>query len=157
MGHRLLVDARTGREAAVGRKIAVVVLAVALGALGGTAAFGGNERERKAASDEAFDSEPRPPPVSLARTGNIGKEALRLPNKVNCRTLQCLNKSLSKLNKAVNNLNFVTFTCEQLMDVTQYFGYEFDNQDGSGTFLTTGLDRTEPGDTVNVRVVVDTC
>jgi hypothetical protein len=60
-------------------------LAVGLGALGGTAAFGGDERERRVAGEQAFESELRPVPVGLARVGKNGKETLRLPNRVRCR------------------------------------------------------------------------
>ncbi|MGH2675303.1 MAG: hypothetical protein ACRDH1_07815, partial [Actinomycetota bacterium] len=54
--------------------------------------------------------QPRDAPDSI-RLSN-GPRVKRLPNNVNCRTLKCLNKALTKLNRAANALLFTTFTCE---------------------------------------------
>ena len=45
--------------------------------------------------------------------------------------------------------------CEQLVNVTQYFGYQY--SDGASVFPTTALDYTDHGGTASDRVVVYTC
>jgi hypothetical protein len=131
----------------------------ALGVVGATTAFGADGRERAAATEKALEFQPRPAPASgdIGREDAPGRVSIGLPRRVNCRTVRCVKRALSQLNRAVNTLNFETFNCEALLDLTQYFGYEFDNQDGLGTFLTTALDQTEPGHPVNARALVYIC
>jgi hypothetical protein len=71
-----------------------------------------------------------------------------------CRTLQCINRTLKALTRAVGLLLHETFDCEVFSPVTQYFGYDY-NFD---SFLTTALDFTETGDpTVDARMLHYVC
>jgi hypothetical protein len=89
-----------------------------------------------------------------------------LGRKVKCKTLACINRSLTRLGRAVNAILFELVNCEQVRDVTQYgdpngsFGYEFTNTgivNSTDTFPTSGLDFTTPGDTVSNRMLVYVC
>jgi hypothetical protein len=133
------------------KKIIVVAMASALVGAGATAVFGAGDKppERQAVK---LDSVPRD--FSGTRF-SAGTEGLRLPNSVNCRSVQCFNRAISKVNRAVNALNFVTLTCEQVVPVSRFNGYEF-NVNGV-TFITTALDNPEAGEPVGSWVVVDTC
>lgn len=90
--------------------------------------------------------------------------------KVKCTTLKCINKTLTRhsnqiagLNAAVDELFFQFFECEVIIPVNQFgdpfgeFGYLFDNNDGGGVFLTSGLDVTSPDDPSAAWVVVYIC
>lgn len=90
--------------------------------------------------------------------------------KVKCTTLRCINRTLTRhdnqvaaLNAAVSELFFQFFECEVILPVNQFgdpggsFGYLFDNNDGFGVFLTSGLDVTSPNDPSAAWVVVYTC
>ena len=68
------------------------------------------------------------------------------------RYVRCLNRYLTRLANGVNEAleTFDTFfQCTSYLPITQYgdpagtFGYVFDNNDGTGPFLTSGLDVTE--------------
>lgn len=110
----------------------------------------------KSSSDggEELGAQPRKVPAVIRLPG--GPRVKRLPNNVNCGTLRCINKSLTKLNRATNALLFTTFTCEQLMAVSQYFGYRYDDG-GGGDFPTTALDLTQVGEAPGALAVIDTC
>jgi hypothetical protein len=133
------------------KKIIVVAMASALLGAGATAVLGAGDGPPER---QAVELDPQPRTLSGERFG-AGAEDLRLPNSVNCRSVQCFNRAISKANRAVNALNFVTLTCEQVVQVSRFNGYEF-NVSGV-TYITTALDNPETGEPVGTWVVVDTC
>jgi hypothetical protein len=77
--------------------------------------------------------------------------------RVHCRTLGCINRSLSKLGSAVGVLGHAMFQCEQYVNVTRYDGYAFSDNGGASFGVSPAIDYTESGDPVTNRVVVYVC
>jgi hypothetical protein len=131
----------------------IVVAIVATLAIGGAAvAFASDNSERRiAAKPSASESNP----MKRALTKAERRLAQASAAKIKCRTLGCINRSLTRLAKAVNVLVDETYNCEKYVNVTQYSGYLYD--DGVNVFPTSGLDYTEAGDAATDRFLVYTC
>lgn len=144
-----------------GRTLGVVSVTVVLLVLGaGAVGFATGRTERTEANTLEFESKAIRGELQGLREA-IERQSLRAP--VKCQTFKCINKLLTVLSNGVVVLSDAVLAllhevvdCEQLMNVTQYFGYEYDDGFG-GTVLTTALDQTEPGDTAGARVVVYAC
>jgi hypothetical protein len=123
----------------------VITLAVATVAVGGFAvASSASSGTRKPVSN---------PVVRQAHT-RIGQLADRLAQlRVRCRTVSCVNKSLTRLANGLKNLSTELANCEHVVAITQYNDYEqyFD----SGPI--TALDYTVPGDGIGNQMLVWTC
>jgi hypothetical protein len=115
------------------KKIIIALLTMAV-VLAGTAAIvnasGGSEREVAKSSAAPQKSHLSGAPAHAA---------------VNCRTIKCINKKLTKLNTGV-------FKCERVVPVTQYSDYA-----AVGGGAITALDLTQTGDQPTAFVVVDVC
>ena len=77
------------------------------------------------------------------------------PRRAGCK-LRCVKRKLAKLTKRFNALHTSYYNCEQLVDVTSYFGYEYGDGEG-GTVETSALDFTDEGDFADEQVVVWVC
>ncbi len=130
----------------------IIVAIVATLVLGGTTVAVAGSQERRAPSKPTAE-DLRPMSKSLAKVNDRLLQAKR----VKCRTIGCVNRTLTRLSKAVKNLNRDAFKCEQYVNVTRYDGYVYSPDGGATVFPTTALDYTTPGDTVSNRVVVYTC
>ena len=131
----------------------IIVAGIATLALGAaTVAFGGSS-ERRIASTPTAKSNPVQKELSEVNRRLIQSKAAR----VNCRSVDCVNRTLTKLSKAVKKLNRDAFKCEQLVPVTSYSGYLYTPDGGASVFETSALDYTESGDTPSNQVVVYTC
>jgi hypothetical protein len=109
--------------------------------IGGTSAIAGGHVERRAA------------PATAAQTSPIDKRLAQLRHasdlahkaKIQCRSLRCVNSSLTKLAKAAIAFD-TAFGCMEKVALTQYSNYAI--TDGQGNyFQTTGVDYTQTGDT----------
>jgi hypothetical protein len=124
----------------------VITLAVAALAVGGFAVGSSASSARKPVSK---------PTASIgdvhARLGTLADRVAKL--RVRCRTLSCVNKSLTRLANGLKNLSTELVNCEHVVAVTQYNDYEqyFD----SGPI--TALDYTVPGDGISNQMLVWTC
>ena len=129
----------------------LVVGVVAMLSIGGAVALGDSDSERRTAA-KAKQSNPTKRPLAdrLEDSLRTAKAA-----KVRCRTIKCVNTSLTNLAKDVKVLVRETFKCERWVNVTQYYGYQY--SDGASVFPTTALDYTEEGGTVSDRVLVYVC
>jgi hypothetical protein len=78
---------------------------------------------------------------------------MRAPIK--CQTLGCINRQLTKL--------WNEFNCMGLENVSVYgdssgtFGYWFNNGGGTTDFMTTALDFTNAGDSVDAKMLTWRC
>ncbi len=132
------------------RRTIIAILSTALVLAGSTAivnaaggnAAGGPERQVAAASAAA---EPSPAATEAKRIPSWLKNA-QGKIKVRCRSLGCINRTLTKLAREV-------FKCEQLRNLTQYYGYV----GFPGPTQYTALDYTRSGDPVSNAFVVHAC
>jgi hypothetical protein len=125
----------------------VVTLAVATVAVGGFAV---------ASSASIGTRKPVSNPVVRQAHTRIGQLADRLAQlRVRCRTLSCVNKSLTRLATGLKNLSTELANCEHVIAISQYGDYASDPDTGP----TTGLDYTVLGTPIeNVKqMLVWTC
>jgi hypothetical protein len=73
--------------------------------------------------------------------------------KIRCKSLACINRSITRLARAVNAILNDLNNCEQTRDITQYNDYEQYPDSGP----VTGLDYTFPGDAISNRMLVYVC
>lgn len=130
----------------------MVVGAVAAAVLGGAAIAAGDGGERRVV-DATASSRPEARPVA----GVNERLALARAARVRCRTLGCINRSLTKLAKAVENLNRETYRCERYVNITAYDGYVYTPDGGATLFETTALDYSQEGDPASGRFLVYVC
>ena len=128
------------------------ILMIALGFAGGASAFAGDSVERT----------PTPNPTrvvhSKLETRELGSrfDAMLRDTRFHtppCRTVQCFNRRLKKIGRAIHGIMFEIFNCEQYVDVTSYFGYDYNGVPAS----TSALDYTDPGTAPTDRMLVYTC
>jgi hypothetical protein len=121
-----------------------LILVVALVASGSTLAIASSQRATPPAG-----SADRRAGVTLGEISrNLQKlDELRPVQRVTCRTLTCINRTLTKQSQAINNLKRNLralskdfYNCEVLQGVSQFSDFA---ADGGGT--TTGLDFDTPG------------
>jgi hypothetical protein len=134
------------------RKRVIIAVVAATTVLGGAAIAVGDS------SDSRVPAEPTAGPDPIQRKlGEVNRQLNQsLAARVSCQSTSCINRTLTRLTSAVRRLNRETFQCERLVNVTQYFGYDY-SADGTTFFRTTALDYTEQGDPPSDRVVVYVC
>jgi hypothetical protein len=130
---------------------------VLVGAVIATLVIGGSAMALAGSSERRVPAAPgasKPIAKDLARA----KQRLTQANaaRVRCRTVGCVNRTLTRLARAVNALSRDAFECERFVNVTSYNGYLY-SPDGATVFPTTALDYTQTGDAPTDRVVVYTC
>ena len=87
--------------------------------------------------------------------------------QASCRTVSCLNREVSKLNKVVTadtKLLAAYARCLQELPMTSYgdltghtFGYVYNQGSGQPSYSTSALDLTNPGTTVSFWAMYDAC
>ena len=115
-------------------RMIIVGIAATLALAGSSFALGAGTRER-AAVPQAVDRD-TPLPKSLVQLGKAARVRVR------CGNIQCVNGALTAIGQAFRQLR----GCIGYMDVAQYSGYAFSNDNGGSYFQTTALDAAEPGD-----------
>jgi hypothetical protein len=132
------------------RKLIIVGIAAALALGCATVAFGGDSGTKVVAKPKAAAA-----PVEKPSAGS--ERFAALARRVNCRSVGCVNSQLTKLKSKVKNLEHDAFDCEQLVDLTQYYGYLYSPNNGATVQLDTGLDYTAPGVAPSNTYVIYTC
>ena len=142
------------------RKRMIVGAAVAAFAVGGAALAFGDASEQRTAVPLKAGSKPVEKDLAKVKRGLRQAQAAR----VRCRSIGCVNRSLTKLandvNALENNVEILrhdAFDCEQLVNITRYDGYVWTPNGGATLFTTTALDITTPGDPASARAVVYVC
>ena len=117
-----------------------------------TMAFAGGSERRIASTTTAASN-----PIEK----NLSKVNRRLSQstsaKVNCRSVRCVNNTLTNLAKRVKTLERDAFKCEKWTNITSYSGYIYTPDNGATTFPTSAIDYTESGDARSDKMVVYTC
>ena len=128
--------------------IAAIVATLAITAT--TVAFG-DSSERRVPARSAEKSKP-----IKKRLAEV-EQRIDQAKRVNCRSVSCVNQTLTRLSKDVKALKRDAFQCEKYINVSRYTGYVYTPDGGTTLFETTALDYTTPGETPTDRVVVYTC
>lgn len=138
------------------RAVIAVATITILGVAAGVALAAGPDRAPRAAGDgptatsSAKGSFSRVSPAATARpSGGSVRRQLRQLAKAHNRLV----RSHNRLVGAHNQLARAFYDCEEIVPVTQYFGYDYNGNIGA----TTALDFTDPGDPVDEEVVTWIC
>ena len=111
---------------------------VACLALAGSAVALGGSSERKVPAPTTTGTAAHPP-KSLAKVQRALARATQ--NRVRCRSIRCINRSLNQLATAFNTLN----QCLNYVTVGRFGGYLYSNDGGATVFQTSALDEVDPG------------
>src|SRR5918992_1875196 len=146
---RIATSAR--REGEMRKRIIAAVVAATV--LGGAAVAVGDSSESRDPAKPTAGSDPSP-----KKLGEVNRRLNQsLAARVSCRSMGCINRTLTRLTAAVRRLNRETYQCERYVNVTQYSGYRYSPDGGTTEFGTTALDYTEQGDPATDRVLVYVC
>ena len=142
----------------------IVISALLIALLTGGAGVAASDPDRRAG--DAASSVGSPAPTSemerlmqrLERTLDPSQHA-----RVNCSTLRCLNRALTRHDNKIVNLSAsfldlyqAFWECQQVVPVTQYGGYMANFTDGTSG-ETTALDVTTESDPVDLWAMVWVC
>ena len=134
------------------RKLFIVGMIGAFTLGAATLAFAGSSERRIASTSRAESTPVRKDLGEINRRLSQSTHA-----KVNCKSVKCVNQTLTRLSKDVKNLKRDAFQCEQVVNVTSYDGYLYSPDGGATVFGTTALDYTDTGDVPTDQFVVYTC
>lgn len=134
-------------------RMRILVALIATVALGGATFALADSSEHRTQSTPSAES--KPVPKRLDKVNRLLGRARAA--RVSCRSMSCINRTLTRLTNDVRALKRDAFQCEQLTNVTRYSGYVYTPDGGNTLFETTALDHTDPGDTPTDRVVVYVC
>ena len=131
----------------------ITVGVIAAFTLGATALAVTGSSERRIASKPTGGSNPIQKDLSKVNR----RLSQSTSSKVNCRSVKCVNQTLTKLSKRVKTLERDAFQCEKWVNLTSYGGYVYTPDGGATVFETSALDYTIQGDAPSDKFVVYTC
>ena len=108
------------------RKLIIVGMIGAFTLGAATLAFAGSSERRIASTSRAESTPVRKDLGEINRRLSQSTHA-----KVNCRSVKCVNQTLTRLSKDVKNLKRDAFQCEQVVNVTSYDGYLYSPDGGA--------------------------